>query len=155
MPKLNSLILREIGALSRCIQTISDISFKELQLQKGQFIYLSRVCENPGIHPRALTEMLKVDKTTATKALQKLEREGFILRRRDAEDARIWRLYPSPKAEDAYPKVLAAENRNIEICFQTFAAEDRETVYRLIRKMRENIETEWEAVKKNRGGQYD
>ena len=58
--------------LARSIQSISDVKFKEFNLQRGQFIFLTRVCENPGFNQIDLSNLLKVDKTTTTKAIQKL-----------------------------------------------------------------------------------
>ena len=66
---MNSDILREIGTLSRCIHFISDVKFKEISLQKGQFTFLTRICENQGINQIDLSNLLKVDKTTTTKAI--------------------------------------------------------------------------------------
>ena len=47
---LKDVILREIGALTRTIHAIIEIQFKTINLQKGQSIYLTRICENPGIN---------------------------------------------------------------------------------------------------------
>ncbi|TWD98620.1 hypothetical protein FB550_109129 [Neobacillus bataviensis] len=42
-------ILREIGMIARALDSISIIEFKEYDLTKGQYLYLARICENPGI----------------------------------------------------------------------------------------------------------
>ncbi|HWL27143.1 MAG TPA: MarR family transcriptional regulator, partial [Ureibacillus sp.] len=42
-------ILREIGMIARALDSISNIEFKELDLTKGQYLYLVRIYENPGI----------------------------------------------------------------------------------------------------------
>jgi DNA-binding MarR family transcriptional regulator len=68
--KLDSCLLREIGVLLRVIHYVSDVKYKELKLQKGQFTFLTRICENPGISFVELSNMLKVDKTTTTKAVK-------------------------------------------------------------------------------------
>lgn len=71
-------ILREIGAIARALDSISNIEFKELDLTKGQYLYVIRICENPGIIQEKVAELLKVDRTTASRAIQKLETKGFI-----------------------------------------------------------------------------
>ena len=53
-------ILRDIGVIARALDSISNIEFKEIDLTKGQFIYLTRICENPGIIQEKLAEMLKL-----------------------------------------------------------------------------------------------
>ena len=74
-------ILREIGSISRMLDAIANIEFKELKLNKGQYIYLVRIFENEGIIPERLAEVIKVDRTTLSRAVRKLEENGFILKR--------------------------------------------------------------------------
>jgi DNA-binding MarR family transcriptional regulator len=143
-----SFILREVGTLARSINSISDINFKELHLQKGQFIFLTRVCENPGINQIDLSNLLKVDKTTTTKVMQKLIQAGYISKRRDDTDKRMWRLYPEKKGFEIYNLVIQEENRNVEMCFNNFSEKEKESAYYLVKKMRENIENEWKEIKK-------
>lgn len=147
MNQLNSDILREIGTLSRCIHSICDIKFKELELQKGQFIYLTRICENPGISFIELTMLLKLDKTSTTKAIQKLETEGYIKRDKDTNDKRVTRLYPTEKGLKCYDNIIDEENRNIGICLNDFSEYETNIVTELIRKMSDNIESEWKHSK--------
>lgn len=145
--KLNSYILREIGALARCVQSINDIKLKEVKLQKGQMIFVTRICENPGINHIDLSNILKVDKTTTTKAVQKLIEAGYIDKVRDEEDKRMWRLHPRQKALDVYPMLVEVENKNIESCFSDFSEEEKEMVYKLVKRMAENIEDDWKEIK--------
>lgn len=145
---LDSYILREIGTLSRCIHYISDLKFKELKLQKGQFTFLTRICENPGINQIDLSNILKVDKTTTAKAIQKLIDAGYIYKEKDDVDKRMWRLHPKKKALEAYEFIIDEENRNIGVCFDKFSEEEKEMVYELVKKMSQNIESDWKEVKK-------
>lgn len=133
--------------LSRCIHAISDTKFKELDLQKGQFIFLTRVCENPGINQIDLSNLLKVDKTTTTKAIQKLINTGYIRKTKDDLDKRMWHLYAEKKGLETYTLVIEEENRNIVACFTNFTEEEKESVQRLVKKMRENIENDWKILK--------
>ncbi|MEA5007831.1 MarR family winged helix-turn-helix transcriptional regulator [Clostridium tyrobutyricum] len=148
-------ILREIGAVSRCIHYINDLKFKEIHLQKGQFIFLTRICENPGINHVDLSNLLKVDKTTTTKVVQKFIKAGYIDKKRDMNDKRMWRLYPKEKALEIYPLIIKEENNRVEICFDNFTEEEKELAYQLVKKMRKNIENHWKEIKKTRGVNYD
>ena len=115
--KLENYILREIGKLSRTIHAVVEIKFKELDLQKGQFIYLIRICENPGINLIQLSNMLKVDKTTTTKVIHKLLSKDLVLKKKDTDDERAFNLYPTEMSIDIYNKIIAEENNTIDICF--------------------------------------
>ncbi len=79
-------ILREIGMIARALDSISNIEFKDLDLTRGQYLYLVRIYENPGIIQEKLAEMIKVDRTTAARAIKKLEMQGFIQRIPDEQN---------------------------------------------------------------------
>ncbi|WP_230137546.1 MarR family winged helix-turn-helix transcriptional regulator, partial [Peribacillus frigoritolerans] len=90
-------ILREIGMIARALDSISNIEFKEFDLTKGQYLYLVRICENPGIIQEKLAEMIKVDRTTAARAIKKLEIQGLIEKKNDEENKKIKKLYATDK----------------------------------------------------------
>ncbi len=151
MDKLKDWHLREIGAMARCIHSINDLKFRELGLQRGQFIFLTRVVERSGLNLAELSALLKVDKTTTTKAVQKLLAEGLVDRERDETDRRMWRLVPTELALEVYPQIIAEENRCLDICLAGFSAEEKAAALQLLRRMRENIEQDWLAQKAGRG----
>ncbi len=76
-------ILRPIGIIARALDSIANVEFKQFDLTKGQHLYLVRICENPGIFQDQLAELIKVDRTTAARAIKKLEEKGFVTKRAD------------------------------------------------------------------------
>jgi DNA-binding MarR family transcriptional regulator len=136
--------LREIGALARIIHSINEVKFRGIGLQRGQFIFLTRVCERPGVNLAELSALLAVDKTTTTKAVQKLMAAGLVDRERDAADKRMWRLVPTAKGLAVYPRILA-------VCLAGFGREERAAALAMLRRMRGNIESDWLDRNTNRG----
>ncbi|MDC7223671.1 MAG: MarR family transcriptional regulator [Spirochaetales bacterium] len=145
MKGLSSQVFREVGALSRMIQTMSDREFKGFELQKGQFIFVTRICENPGISPAHLSQLLFVDKGTTSKAVKKLEMSGFVERRPDERDGRSWRLHPTSLAGEVYERLIEREERFIDRAFRDFSSGEREAVLGLIRRMGVNVAREWKG----------
>lgn len=92
-------ILREIGMIARALDSISNIEFKELSLTRGQYLYLVRVCENPGIIQEKIAELIKVDRTTAARAIKRLEEQGFIYRQEDASNKKLSGFMPQKKGK--------------------------------------------------------
>ncbi|GAE29424.1 transcriptional regulator [Halalkalibacter hemicellulosilyticusJCM 9152] len=82
-------ILREIGMIARALDSISNIEFKEYDLTKGQYLYLVRICEHPGIIQEKVAEMIKVDRSTAARAIKKLELHHFIEKKADKQNKKI------------------------------------------------------------------
>ncbi|MCT4584543.1 MAG: MarR family transcriptional regulator [Peptostreptococcaceae bacterium] len=147
MVELKHEILRKIGELTRTIHAIVEPKFKEYGLKRGQFLYISRICENEGINQNELSNLLKVDKTRSAKTIKKLIEEDFITKIRDENDARAFLLYPNKKGKEIYKKVIAEENRQIDICFEGFQENDKKIILSLISKMTENIEKDWNKLK--------
>lgn len=144
---LKSEILREIGALSRSIHSINDAALRTYGLQRGQFPFLTRICESPGLTPTQLAAALRMDKTTTTKAVQKLVEIGLVAKEPDPRDKRGFRLLPTGEALRLYQTILDLENHNIETCFAGFSPEEESLVLDLIRRMRENSDEEWQRLK--------
>ncbi|GMA68981.1 hypothetical protein GCM10025879_02270 [Leuconostoc litchii] len=65
-------ILRNVGTIARALDSISNIEFKDIALEKGQYLYISRIFENPGITQKQLSNLLCVDKTTTNRAISRL-----------------------------------------------------------------------------------
>ncbi len=146
MNMLKNELLREVGTLARCVHAISDVQFRDCLLQKGQFIFLTRICENPGINLIDLSKMLKVDKTTTSKAVRKLIVKGYVEKYRDAEDQRMWRVYPLGRGLETYPLLIDEENRNIDACLTGFTEAEITKALLLLKKMRLNIDGRWKKV---------
>ncbi len=89
--------------IARALDSISNIEFTEFDLTKRQYLYLVRICENPGIIQEKLAEMIKVDRTTAARSIKKLEIQGFIKKKNDEENKKSKKLYATDKGEKVYP----------------------------------------------------
>lgn len=148
-------LLRDVGALARCIQSINDVRFRGIGLQRGQFIFLTRICEHPGVNLVDLSALLRVDKTTTTKAVQKLMAGGLVDRERDASDKRMWRLVPTAGALEFYPQIIAEEDRCLDVCLAGFSAAEEAAARRLLARMRANIEQDWLTIKTGREEDHD
>lgn len=141
-------ILREIGMIARALDSISNIEFKEFDLTKGQYLYLVRICENPGIIQEKLAELIKVDRSTAARAIQKLEINGFIEKKEDQNNKKIKKLIPTEKGKNVYPSIKRENDYSNIIALEGFSEKEAETTFVLLQRIRKNIEKDWEFVKK-------
>jgi DNA-binding MarR family transcriptional regulator len=147
-------ILREIGMIARALDSISNIEFKEYDLTKGQYLYLVRICENPGIIQEKLAEMIKVDRTTAARAIKKLELNGFIEKKADYQNKKIKKLYPTEKGSKIYPFIKRENDYSNEVALAGFSETEIDTLFNLLQRVRKNIEVDWEFVKKGNKRTY-
>ncbi|WP_096200244.1 MarR family winged helix-turn-helix transcriptional regulator [Bacillus sp. FJAT-45350] len=147
-------ILREIGMIARALDSISNIEFKEYDLTKGQYLYLVRIYENPGIIQEKLAEMTKVDRTTAARAIKKLEINGFIEKKEDKHNKKIKKLFPTEKAKKVYPFIKRENDYSNSVALEGFSEREVENLFNLLQRVRKNTEKDWEFVKKGNKRDY-
>ncbi|WP_416144773.1 MarR family winged helix-turn-helix transcriptional regulator [Planococcus koreensis] len=147
-------ILREIGMIARALDSISNIEFKEFDLTKGQYLYIVRIFENPGIIQEQLIDLIKVDRSTATRALQKLEASGFIEKKSDLTNKKIKRLFPTEKGKSVYPFIKSENEYSDQMALEGFSQEETDAAFQLLQRIRKNVEKDWEFVKKGHKRNY-
>ncbi|MCM2674929.1 MarR family winged helix-turn-helix transcriptional regulator [Alkalicoccobacillus plakortidis] len=147
-------ILREIGMIARSLDSISNIEFKRYDLAKGQYLYLVRICENPGIIQEKLAELIKVDRTSAARAIKKLEINGFIEKKEDEHNRKIKKLFPTEKGEGVYPFIIRENEHSNSVVLKGFSDKEVENLLLLLRRARKNAEIDWEFVKKGNKRNY-
>lgn len=147
-------ILREVGMIARSLDSISNIEFKQYDLTRGQYLYLMRICEHPGMIQEKLAEMIKVDRTTAARAIQKLEINGFIEKNEDQHNKKIKRLIPTDKGQAVYPLLKRENDYSNSVALSGFSESEAETLVKLLQRVRSNVEKDWEYVKKGNKRDY-
>ena len=148
--QLISHLLRNIDTIARETHTIYELEFKKYKLQRGQFLFLTRICETPNINLQELSYQLKMDKTTITKAVKKLMVAGYINKNPDEKDRRISHLTPTNKATQMYNEIISEKNRITEICFKNISTEDSKMLNKLIEIVLDNINKEWSIRRKTK-----
>ncbi|MEN1080456.1 MarR family transcriptional regulator, partial [Listeria monocytogenes] len=132
-------ILRDIGVIARALDSISNIEFKELNLAKGQFIYLVRICENQGIIQEKLVDILKIDRTTASRAIKKLEKNGLIIKKQDKNNKKNKLLFPTEKGQQLYPLIIRENEYSNAVALKGFTEAEINMLADALKKVKENI----------------
>ncbi|WP_125707634.1 MarR family winged helix-turn-helix transcriptional regulator [Companilactobacillus zhongbaensis] len=147
-------ILRPLGIIARSLDSIANLEFKDIELSRGQYIYLVRICEDPGINLERLTNLLKVDKTTAARSVQKLEKKGLITRQIDAGNRKIKKIYPTEKGKSLYPLLLREEHYSNSVAMKNLTTEQQEELSHLLNLVVENVSDDWDLVKSGKKREY-
>lgn len=147
-------VLRDIGKIARALDSIANIEFKEYQLSKGQYLYLIRIFENPGIIPDRLAEMIKVDRTTAARAIKKLEEKGFIRKEADDVNKKIRRLFVTEDGAKLVPIIQLENQYSNQIALQNLSKKEIEAFSKVLKIVAATIDKEWTSVKKGNKRPY-
>ncbi|MBC6147841.1 MarR family transcriptional regulator [Listeria innocua] len=147
-------ILRDIGVIARALESISNIEFKELNLAKGQFIYLVRICENQGIIQEKLVDILKIDRTTASRAIKNLEKNGLIIKKQDKSNKKNKLLFPTEKGQQLYPIIIRENEYSNAVALKGFTEVEINMLADALKKVKGNIADDWLYVKKGNKRSY-
>lgn len=147
-------ILRNIGVIARALDSISNIEFKELNLSKGQFVYLVRICENPGIIQEKLVDMLKIDRATASRAIKNLEKNELITKQQDNNNKKNKLLFPTKKGLELYPLIIRENEYSNSVALKEFSESEINILSEALDKVKDNIADDWLYVKKGNKRNY-
>lgn len=147
-------ILRDIGVIARALDSISNIEFKELNLSKGQFVYLVRICENPGIIQEKLVDILKIDRATASRAIKNLEKNGLIIKKADKKNKKNKLLFPTEYGQELYPLIIRENEHSNSIALKGFNESEINALSLALKKVKDNIADDWLYVKKGNKRNY-
>src|SRR3954453_21096444 len=83
-----------ISDVARLMRTAFDRRVRALGLTRSQWLVINRLHRRPGAPQSELAEMLEVEKATAGRMVDRMEKKGWVVRRADAGDRRGNRLAP-------------------------------------------------------------
>ncbi|HOO65230.1 MAG TPA: MarR family transcriptional regulator [Synergistaceae bacterium] len=96
---------RVLSRMYRQTQMWMDKAFEPLGLGRGLYQYLVEVARSPGANQMELAGRLAVDEASVTRGIRRLAELGYVKRRRDEEDRRMWRIDLSPEGEKVLPRL--------------------------------------------------
>lgn len=124
-----------LNVVARCTQMQRGQKLKSLGVCGGQVPYLLRLCREPGLTQEEIAQALYVNKSTAARQVNSLERAGFVERRVSAQDRRCIRVYPTERALQALPALREAVREWNEYLLQGFGDAEREALLSMMERV--------------------
>jgi DNA-binding MarR family transcriptional regulator len=127
-----------IGRLQRAAHVYFKHRFGELGLGHAQGITLHHICRQDGIDQLALLNKVRLDKSSLTSQLKKLEENGYIVRKSDPADRRAKRIFITDKTralQDDLHDIFASWTK---ILTEGLVDTERETLIRLLDTLQDN-----------------
>lgn len=85
--------------VARTLRTRIDQRARTRGMSRAQWIILARLERQPGLSQNELAAICEVEPITVARLVDRLEKSGFVERRPDPNDRRIWRLHNLPGAQ--------------------------------------------------------
>ena len=130
---------RWISVLYRLNHTLIGKELEQYKIGKGQIPFLAYLYYEDGVSQDDLSRFLFMDKACTTRALVKLEREGFITRERDSADGRVKRVFLTDKARGQERILTSLLSRVGEVLEQGIEPGEKDQVIALLKKMVGNM----------------
>ena len=99
MPQtLDRELLFVLHDVARLIRTKADQRARAHGMTRAQWVILSRLERQPGLSQNEMAAIVEVEPITIARLVDRLQASGFVERRADPKDRRIWRLHLTPAA---------------------------------------------------------
>lgn len=99
-------LIKWVSITARQTALHMDRALAPYGLNASQYMYVVRICERPGLTQDQFLQLFYINPSNVTRAVMALEKQGFLERCPNPRDRRTFRLYPTPKAREVYPKIL-------------------------------------------------
>lgn len=124
-----------ISILYRQAQSYIANQMKPYNIGGGQYMFLTILYERDGINQEELSNQLKMDKGTTARAIDKLEKAGYVIRKRNTEDRRVYNVFITDKARKIEPILYRTLISWTDILVGDLNQEERESLYMILEKM--------------------
>ncbi|MBW7453445.1 MarR family winged helix-turn-helix transcriptional regulator [Paenibacillus sepulcri] len=118
-------------------------NFSELlnsvDLYVGQDQLLCQLWKEDGVTQVQLSESLNCEPPTVTNMINKLEKKGILLRKRDDADGRVSRVYVTPKGRELLEPVEKIWRQQTDKLLEGFSPEERITLKNMMQRMEKNL----------------
>jgi DNA-binding MarR family transcriptional regulator len=98
--------------------------------------------------------MIKVDRTTAARAIKKLEEKGFIRKEADDVNKKIRRLFVTEDGAKLVPIIQLENQYSNQIALQNLSKKEIEAFSKALKIVAATIDKEWTSVKKGNKRPY-
>jgi DNA-binding MarR family transcriptional regulator len=143
----NKLVGRLINELSRAAHSYFQAEFKKHSIGHAQIRTLLFIERNEGLSQMKLAESLKLDKSTLTSQLSLLEKNGYILRSKAEEDARMYQIRSTAKTKKIVAPLKSSFSAWTKTLLEGFSEEESETLYNFLERMNCNAQKQLDRSK--------
>ena len=127
--------MREITKIAREVSRFTIRTMKEEGIGTGEFDFIHVVRHHPGITQKGIREILDLDKGACARRAASLEAKGYLIRKQDEKDKRVWKLYASAMAEHLKLSKVEIENVYYDWLVEGLNEEEKQQFYVLLQKL--------------------
>ncbi|HHH78250.1 MAG TPA: MarR family transcriptional regulator [Thermoplasmatales archaeon] len=119
-----------------------ESKLKPYNLGWGEFHVLRKLYGNRELRQNEITDRLKITKATTSKVIKKLEKDGYIVRKRDRTDNRTYVIKATRRAMKLKSRLERISREWNSILLEGFDESEKRSIEHALSKMAENAKGE-------------
>lgn len=136
--ELELMPVARMGRVHRRLRHRLDARLEPYGITGAQWGLLARLGEEDGLSQAALQHHMAIEGATCTQLLQRLEREGWIIRTCDRADRRRQRVWLTDRGREMLPRLAAEVEQHRTEVQRGFTEDELATLGRLLQRLEEN-----------------
>jgi MarR family transcriptional regulator, transcriptional regulator for hemolysin len=129
-----------LSDVARLMRTVFDRRVREMGLTRAQWLMLTRLYRRPGASQSELAEMLEIDRASAGRMIDRMERGGWLERRADGADRRIWRLHLTAEARRTHARMWKRAEMTVADALAPLSPAERTQFAQLAARVKERLQ---------------
>ena len=125
--------------VTRLLRTLFDRRAARFGLTRAQWRALKRLHHAQGITQNELAEFLEMEPIAVGRVIDRLQKAGFIERRADPRDRRVWRLHLLPKAHAVVDDMEQIASELLRQAQRGVSAAEMESMMSVLARMKDNL----------------
>jgi len=130
-----------LSDVARLIRTVFDRRVRGIGLTRAQWLVLTRLYRRPGASQTELADMLEIDRASAGRMIDRMQKNGWVERRADSEDRRINRLYLTADARRAHKEMWTIAEDTVDDALAPLSAAERDQFTRLAARVKVQLQS--------------
>jgi len=130
-----------LSDVARLIRTVFDRRVRDIGLTRAQWLVLTRLYRRPGASQTELADMLEINRASAGRMIDRMQKNGWVERRADSEDRRINRLYLTADARRAHKDMWTIAETTVDDALAPLSSTEREQFTRLAARVKGQLQS--------------
>ena len=140
MPNTEEYIGVVISDVARLLRTEFDRRVRRLGITRAQWLVLTRLHRRPGASLSELAEMMEVEKATAGRMVDRMEKKGWVVRRADSGDRRVNRLHLTQEALLIQVRLAQIADRTVDDALALLSPGERDQFSEWMRRVKTQLQ---------------
>ena len=138
-PSLEEPLPRVVVLTGKAIREYFEEALTQAGASLATWVVLYGVERGGWDNQRNLAKDLRIEGATLTRHLDRMERDGLIVRKRDSDDRRQIRVDLTPAGDAVYRRLKAVAQKTGKRATQGLSADDQANLRRILARIRTNV----------------